>query len=421
MTTATTTHIVGIGRLCTMDPDLGVIEQGQLLVRNGRFDWVGRAGDLPPIDAGEAFERVDCGGRVALPGLIDCHTHLVFGGDRADEFSLRASGVSYEEVARRGGGIRATVRATRAASARELAAAASGRLDAMLRRGVTCVEIKSGYGLDLETELKMLRVARILGESHPVHVVPTFLGAHTVPPEARSAEHYVDEVINEMLPQVALEQLADFCDVFCEEGAFTIAQSRRVLEAGLRHGLRPKVHAEQLHRTGATALGVELGAVSVDHLEQASEADIRRLAEYGDTTAVLLPGATLYLGLDDWAPARRLLDAGVRVALSTDCNPGSCMCDHLPLMTTLACTRLGMSPGEALEAITLGAAWALGIQAERGSITPGKVADLLVLDATNEAALPYRFGNVAPHVVLAQGRVVIGPARRWHGSGSLQH
>jgi len=393
-----------------MDNEDTIHHSAQLMVREGRVAWIGSDTDQPPIEENEVVERLDCGGRVVLPGFVDAHTHLVFGGDRADEFARRSGGESYESIAASGGGIQSTVVATRAASEEELVRAALPRLDAMLAKGVTTVEIKSGYGLDWETEHKMLRVIRFLREHHPMHVCATFLGAHTVPAEHRkNRDQYIDMVCEEMIPRVAEEGLAEFCDVFCEEGVFTVDETRQILEKGRAVGLRPKVHGEQLHRTGATQLAVSLGAVSVDHLERANEEDIAALAAQQQTTAVLLPGATLYLGWNDWAPARALLDAGVRVAIATDCNPGSCMCDDLPLMTTLACTRLGLSPHEALRAITRGGAHALGCGDTRGLLSVGSVADLVVLDTDNESHLPYRFGRVAPYAVLCSGQVVVAP------------
>jgi len=402
--------LTGIGRLVTMDDNLGVIENAQLFMRDGFIDWIGQGDEAPPVNPDEVVEGMDCGGRAVLPGLVDAHTHLVFGGDRSDEFARRSAGESYESIAKSGGGIQSTVRATRLASEEELYQSAYKRLDAMCQRGVTTVEVKSGYGLDLETELKMLRVIRRLAADHPIHIISTFLGAHTVPTEyLGKREGYLDVVCEEMLPKVAEDELATFCDVFCEEGVFTIDESRRILERALGLGLSVKVHGEQLHRTGATKLAVELGAVSVDHLERADESDIRSLADHGETTAVLLPGATLFLGWDVWAPARALLDAGVTVALATDCNPGSCMCDDLPLITTLACTRLGMSPAEALRAVTRGGAHAVGCGDTRGRLAPGYAADVCVLDAAREDQLPYRFGRMNPHAVICAGHVVAGP------------
>lgn len=386
---------------------MGTVENAEVLVSNGLISWMGGAGQGAAQCGDRNVEQLDCGGNAVLPGFVDSHTHLVFGGDRASEFAQRASGVSYEEIARQGGGIRSTVAATREASEEQLVASALPRLDAMLQRGVTCVEIKSGYGLDLAGELKILRAIRALNKAHPIEVIATFLGAHTIPKEYQGrADDYVDLVIGEMLPAVAENNLAQFCDVFCEEGAFTLTQTRRIFESAREHGLALKLHAEQLHHTGGTALAAEMEAVSVDHLEQCNAEDIRKLAETGTTTAVLLPGATLYLGLDDWAPARALIDAGVRVALATDCNPGSCMCDDLPLMTTLACTRLGMTPQEALCALTYGAACAVGRGHERGRIAVGKVGDFVVLGEQHEEQIPYRFGRVSVLNVIVGGIII---------------
>ena len=404
--------LTSIGRLNTMDPSVGTLENAEILVSDGIISWIGGAGQGESHCEGAVVEHLDCGGNAVLPALVDSHTHLLFGGDRASEFALRSSGVSYEEIAKQGGGIRSTVTATREASEEELLNSALPRLDSMLRRGVSCVEIKSGYGLDLATELKMLRVIEQLNARHPIEIVATFLGAHTVPPEFNGrTDDYVDHVMNDMLPAVAEQGVAEYCDVFCEEGAFTVAQTRRIFERAVDCGLRLKLHAEQLHHTGGTALAAEMGAVSVDHLEMCVESDVEALANSGQTTAVLLPGATLYLGLNDWAPARKLIDAGVKVALATDCNPGSCMCDDLPLMTTLACTRLGMSPQEALSAVTHGAACAVGRGHERGQIALGKVGDFLILDATHEEQLPYRFGRVPTFAMVVAGKIVSGPGR----------
>ncbi len=393
-----------------MDDADNIFENKQLLIRNGVIDWIGDDTDSAPIQREEIVERLDCGGRVVLPGYVDAHTHLVFGGDRADEYARRSAGESYEEIAAAGGGIQSTVRATRSASSEELLRSAWSRLNAMMNKGVTTVEIKSGYGLDWKTERKMLRVVRTLQETHPMNIMATFLGAHTVPSEFQSnRDGYIDAVCEEMIPAVAEEGLADFCDVFCERGVFSLGETRRILEQARGAGLQLKLHGEQLHRTGATQLAVEMGAVSVDHLERANESDIEALASQTQTTAVLLPGATLFLGWNDWAPARSLIDAGAHVALATDCNPGSCMCDDLPLMTTLACSRLGLSPHEALRAITRGGAHALNCGESRGLVKMGAQADLVVLDAPHEEQLPYRFGQVPPYSVICGGQLVKGP------------
>jgi len=402
--------LTSIGRLVTMDDADNIFTDSQILIRDGKVAWMGSESESAPIDDDEMVERLDCGGRTVLPGYVDAHTHLVFGGDRADEFARRSAGESYESIAAGGGGIQSTVRATRKASAEDLVRSAWPRLNAMLNKGVTTVEIKSGYGLDWPTERKMLHVIRTLQETHPINIVATFLGAHTIPLEYRDQrERYIDTVCNEMIPAVGEEGLAEFCDVFCEEGVFSVDETRHILSQGRAAGLGLKVHGEQLYRTGATQLAVEMEAVSVDHLERINESDIEALANHTNTTAVLLPGATLFLGWDDWAPARQLLDAGARVALATDCNPGSCMCDDLPLMTTLACTRLGMSPHEALHAITRGGAHALDCGDTRGHVRVGAQGDLVVLDDFHEEQVPYRFGQVPPYSVICAGELAIGP------------
>ncbi|MFT5433553.1 MAG: imidazolonepropionase [Myxococcota bacterium] len=409
--------LVNIGRLVSLKPGDLARPDAQLLIRDGRVIWAGDRSEEPPVTTDEVVGKLDCGGRVVLPGLIDCHTHLVFGGDRAGEFAKRSSGISYETIAAEGGGIQSTVSATRATDEDELVRRGRGRLDRMLGHGVTCVEIKSGYGLDVETELKMLRVIERLNQSHPITLVATFLGAHSTPPEwSGNPAGYIDHVVTEMLPAVAKQGVAEFCDVFCEQNVFSVEQSRQVLEAGRHHGLIPKVHAEQLHRIGGTQLGVELGAASVDHLEAITDKDIELLAG-SETVAVLLPGATLFLGMNEWPPARALLDAGVTVALSTDCNPGSSMCEDLRLMTTLGCTRMGMSPTETLRGVTWAGAVALRRQAERGHFGIGTVGDCVVFDTDNEVDLPYRFGQVAAWAVIVEGEIVRGPGS--HANGLL--
>ncbi len=402
--------ITGIGRLLTLEPPgLGVLERAALVCDGARVLWLGPDGTQPMSDAAEPTDWLDARGGVVLPGLVDAHTHLVFGGDRAAEYAARCAGATYEELAACGGGIQSTVTQTRAASDDTLFRDAMRRLDTFLDHGVTTVEIKSGYGLDVESELRLLRVVRRLQRAHAVNVVPTLLGAHVVPAGVDRAT-YLAILCDELIPAVAAEGLAVFNDVFCERSAFTLTEARRVLEVGLDHGLRPKLHAEQRSHTGATRLGVELGAASVDHLEHATDDDVACLAASSHTAAVLLPGATLFLRQPEVPPARKLLDAGVPVALSTDLNPGTCPCDDLPLMTTLACARLGMTPEEAIIGVTRSAALALGAT-DRGRIAVGGPADLVVLDAASEVELPYRFGRARIHAVVASGRVVRGPGR----------
>lgn len=395
---------------------LGLIRSASVLIRNDEIHWVGRDADLAQhLPPGVDVPEIDAQGRAVVPGLVDAHTHIVFASDRVHEFRLRVRGTPYEEIARQGGGIVSTVAATRLASEEELVEAARGRLVRLLEWGVTTVEIKSGYGLTTAEELKLLRVVRRLAETAHQTIVPTFLGAHVVAPELRAhRDAYVRQVIDEMLPEVSSQGLAQYCDVFCERGAFTLEETRLICEAAQSHGLGIRLHAEQLSHTGGTRLGVELGAASVDHLEYCSDSDIEMLA-HSATTAVLLPGATVFLNQQRWAPARRLLDAGVRVALSTDCNPGSCMTENLPLMGTLGCVRLGMEPAESLAATTLRPAASLGLEGRAGRIRAGARADLLCLDSERYENMFYHYG-----VNHAAGLIAGGDVVHWKPAGILE-
>lgn len=378
------------------------VEGGTVVWDADEIVWVGPEKKLP--DRFASAETLDAGGALVLPGLVDAHTHLAFGGWRADEFVRRVRGVSYAEIAAEGGGILSTVRATREASTESLRRKSDGLLRQMLALGVTTVEAKSGYGLSTEEEHRVLRLYRDLDDAAPQTIVPTFLGAHTVPPEyAKRRAAYVDLVVDEMIPRVAGEGLARFCDVFLEEGAFGRDEARRILEAGAAAGLRPKLHADQLSDGGGAALGAELGAASVDHLEEISEDGVAALAA-SDTVAVLLPLATLYLGQRP-PPARRLVDAGVPVSVATDFNPGSAPSHHLPLALTLACTLLGLTPAEAVKGATLQAARALELEETVGSLEPGKRADLVLLDAPDEDHWLYHFRANACRCVVAGGEV----------------
>jgi imidazolonepropionase len=377
-------------------------------VHGGRVVHLGPAAELAGAGwaVGPQTVRHDATGGLVTPGLVECHTHLVFGGDRSREYGLRATGVPYLEISRAGGGIAATMRATRAASEEALLAGARARADRLIASGVTTVEIKSGYGLSYDAELKILRVARALGECHPVEVVSTFLGAHTVPPDRRAdRQGYLDEVIDQMIPAVAAQGLAQFCDVFVEKGAFSVTEAERVFSAGLAHGLRPKVHADQLSAGGGAELAARMGAVSADHLEHISPEGIDQLAQAG-TVAVLLPGAALFLGQDERPPARALLDAGVPVALSTDCNPGTCMTENLLLMLTLGMSRLGMSAAEVLTSVTRSAAAAIGAEDRAGVLALGRPADLAVFDVPSHHHLPYHFGASHTRHVLKAGEPI---------------
>ncbi|WP_375055881.1 imidazolonepropionase [Zobellella sp. DQSA1] len=360
-------------------------------VKDGRIAWLKPMSALSEADHA-GFELVDAEGRLLTPGLVDCHTHLVYGGNRAGEFEARLEGKSYEEIARAGGGILSTVRATRAASEEELFAAARPRLEALMVDGVTTVEIKSGYGLDVENELKMLRVARHLGRVLRVRVVTTLLGAHALPPEYKDdADGYIELVCSRMIPAAAAERLADAVDVFCEKIAFSVAQCERVYAAAKAHGLAIKGHTEQLSNLGGSAAAARAGALSVDHVEYLDEAGVKALAEAG-TVATLLPGAFYMLRETTVPPIELLRRHGVPMALATDANPGTSPIFSLKLMLNMACTLFRLTPVEALRGVTAQGARALGLQRECGRIAPGLAADLCLWDTDNYAELAYSVG-----------------------------
>jgi len=391
--------------IATMVPGgtpFGAIENGAIAAKDGRIAWVGPVAALPQarIGAHTVVHRLQ-GGWIT-PGLVDCHTHLVFGGNRAHEFELRLNGATYEEIARAGGGIRSTVAATRAADEAELLRQSAPRLKALIAEGVTTLEIKSGYGLSLEDELKCLRVARRLGELYPVRIRTTLLAAHSVPAEfAGRADDYIDLVCNTIIPAAAREGLADAVDAFCEGIAFSVAQTRRVFEAAGRHGLPVKLHAEQLSNLGGAKLAAEFGALSADHLEHLDEAGAEAMAWAG-TVAVLLPGAFYALRETQAPPVALFRKHGVAMAVSTDCNPGTSPVSSLLLILNMACTLFRLTPEEALAGATREAARALGLAADCGTLEPGKRADLVVWDIDRPAALAYRIGfNPRRQVVLA--------------------
>jgi len=379
------------------------IEDAALAWEGGRISWVGRRRELPAELAGEP--RWDGAGGIVVPGLVDCHTHLAFGGWRYDEFERRILGVSYLEIARAGGGIRSTVARTREAATPWLVERCLGHLSEMGKLGVTTVEAKSGYGLSLDQELRLLEVYRSVARRAPQRVVATLLGAHVVPPEYQDRrDEYVRLVAEEMIPAAAERGLASFCDVFVEDSAFSIEEARLMLEAGQRHGLGAKLHADQLTSGGGAELAAALGAVSADHLERISDAGIRAMAEAG-VVAVSLPLASLYLQQPP-LPARRLLEAGVPVAVATDFNPGSAPSYHLPLAMTLAATLQRMTPAEALKGATLVAARAIGLEAEVGSLEAGKRADFAVLDAESVEHWLYHFTASACRLAVCDGNVL---------------
>jgi len=385
------------------DGGLGCLEDAAVVVREGRVQWMGLASDLPRQWVSE--KRISADGRVVLPGFVDCHSHVVYGGDRVGDFCRRCQGESYEEILSAGGGIHTTVVVTRRASREELFTTASQRLHRMRAFGTTTVEIKSGYGLDLETELKMLEVIRDLSAREPQKIMSTFLGAHVVPREAASMEEYTELLVDKMLPRVHQEGLAQFVDVFCERGAFDLTSTRRIMESARSLGFDLKVHAEQLNRTGGAQLAASLGAVSADHLDWAEQADLHALAAAG-TVGVLLPSAALFTGAERYPRAKDFRAAGVTMALATDCNPGSTPAENLGLVATLGCVQLGMTPAESLRAITVEASKALGLQGQVGSVVPGARADLVFLtrDVTDPREIPYRMGISKVDGVILEGR-----------------
>ena len=383
----------------------GVVKDGALAIRGDKVAWIGKRRDLPAdfeSRAGKVYGGNNCW---ITPGLVDCHTHLVYAGSRAREFELRLQGATYEEIARQGGGIRSTVAATREADEDALLKQSTSRLQALLKEGVTTVEVKSGYGLDLETEMRMLRVARKLGQNHPVTVVPTYLGAHALPPEYEGRSNdYIDFVCQTVMPEVAAQKLAVSVDAFCETIGFTPEQTERVFKTATNLGLKVKLHAEQLSDLQGAELAARYKALSAEHLEYASEEGVKAMAASG-TVAVLLPGAFYFLRETKKPPIKLLRRYSVPIALATDCNPGSSPTTSLLLMLNMACTLFRMTPEEALAGVTRNGAMALGLQHKIGTIEQGKDADFVVWDIAEPAELAYRLGfNPLKHVVR-QGKL----------------
>ncbi|MBI5670849.1 MAG: imidazolonepropionase [Chloroflexi bacterium] len=389
---------------------LGIVTDGAVAVDGGQIVEVGAAADLRLRY--DAARTINADGRAVVPGFVDPHTHLAWVGDRAAEFEQRIGGATYMEIMAAGGGINSTVRAVRAASVEQLVDETRARLNRVLRNGTTTVEIKTGYGLDTVSELKLLDAIFRLAAEHPATIVPTFMGAHAVPPEYDGrTDAFVDLIVHEMTPAVAerlrsySQETPVFVDVFCEPGAFDLAQSRRVLEAGLTHGMRAKIHADEFASIGGARLAVELSAVSADHLVTTPDADIVALGQ-ADTVAVALPATPFGLGHTHYTPARALIGAGAALALATDCNPGTAWCESMPFVMALACRYLRITPAEALAAATLNAAYAVGLGDQVGSLEPGKQADLLILDVDDYRHLAYRFGGNLVQTVIKGGQVV---------------
>jgi imidazolonepropionase len=380
--------------------ELAIIRDGGMLIRDGKIDIVGPSTEI--AKKADGAEIIDADGKIVLPGFVDGHTHLVFAGNRLDDFERRARGDTYEQIAKAGGGIWSTVEKTRAATESDLLMQARKHADWFLRCGTTTAESKSGYGLTLEDELKILRVMRRLNQETPLEIVPTFLGAHAVPRKMQ-ADEYVDLIVNEMLPRVALDSLAEFCDVFCERGYFDIEQSRRILSAAKKLGLKLRIHADQLSNSGAAKLSAELKATTADHLEKTDEQGIAALKS-GGVQPVLLPGSVYALGSTCYPLAREMIEAGLAVIIATDFNPGSSPTPSMPMILSLACTQMKMSPAEAISASTINPAYSLGRGDQIGSLESGKVANFSIFDCDDYRELAYWFGFPQTHSVYVKGR-----------------
>lgn len=392
---------------------LSIIENGAVWIKDGLIVKAGTTNEIESIFYHDlpSAEVIDASGKIVLPGLVDPHTHVVFAGSREEEFDMRLKGATYMEIMNKGGGIHSTTSKTRAASEEMLYKETSKRLDQFLLHGVTTIEAKSGYGLDWQTELRQLKVAGSLNEDHPVDIIRTFMGAHAVPAEYKSnPDAFIDLIINEMLPIVAEENLAEFNDVFCERGVFTPEQSKRLLEAGMKLGLKAKLHADEIEPYQGAELAAQLKAISADHLLRASDEGIVKMAENG-VIGVLLPGTAFFL-MAEAANGRKMIDKGLPVAISTDCNPGSSPTVSMPFMMNLACMHMGLTPAEVITAATINAAHAIDRGAEIGSIEEGKIADLVIMDVPNFMKLQYHYGMNHTDTVIKKGKIVVNGGRR---------
>ncbi len=386
--------------------ELGIIRDGALLVRHDRIFAVGSRRRVQRIREARRAAKIDLGGRVVLPGFVDSHTHLIFPASRANEYEQRISGKTYEQIARAGGGIGSTVGTLRRASAKTLSDRAAVHLREFAGHGTTTLEAKSGYGLDWKNEVKILTVLRQLHQEQPLDIVPTFLGAHVVPPEFRKRPNsFVDRLARDWIPAMAMAGLAEFCDVFCDRGAFTLEQARRILAAGRACGLVPRIHAEQLSHTGAARLAVEIEAASADHLDKIDRQDVRALSA-SNVVCTLLPGCSFHLSTGCYAPARGLIDAGAIVALATDFNPGTSPTVSMPMILSLACTEMRMTPAEAIAAATINPAYSLREHGRVGSLEVGKYADLAAFDVADYREIPYYFGVNLCSWTMKRGAVI---------------
>jgi len=386
--------------------ELGIIRDGALLVSDYRVVAVGPRRRIERLPKARRAEKLNLGGRVVLPGFVDSHTHLIHPASRANEYEQRISGATYEEIARSGGGIHSSVERLRRAPASSLKARALKDLREFAAHGTTTIEAKSGYGLDWKNELKILEILHELHQEHPIDLCATFLGAHVVPREFRRRPNaYVDLLVQRWIPTVATAGLAEFCDVYCDKGAFTVAQARRILTAGRAGGLVPRIHAEQLAHTGASRLAIEMEAASADHLEKINSGDIRALG-LSNVVCTLLPGCCFHLGLSHYAPARRLIDAGAILGLATDYNPGTSPTLSMPMILSLACTQLRMTPAEAITAATINPAYSLRQHDRVGSLEVGKYADLAAFDVADYREIPYYFGVNLCSLTMKRGEIV---------------
>jgi len=386
--------------------ELGIIRDGALLVRDDRIVAMGTRKRIERMRESRRAEKLDLDGRVVLPGFVDSHTHLIFPASRAAEYEQRICGADYEQIARKGGGIRSTVGKLRESSPKKLETRASAHLREFAAHGTTTLEAKSGYGLDWKSEVKILLLLAELHQEQPLDIASTFLGAHIVPPEfRRSPEAYVDLLVQKWIPTVATAGLAEFCDVYCDRGAFTVAQARRILMAGRACGLVPRIHAEQLAHTGAARLAVELHAASADHLEKLDRSDIRALG-LSNVTCTMLPGCCFHLGLAHYAPARELIDAGAILALATDFNPGTSPTLSMPMILSLSCAQMRMTPAEAIAAATINPAYSLRRHDRIGSLEVGKYADIAAFDVADYREIPYYFGVNRCSFTMKRGEII---------------
>ena len=386
--------------------ELGIIQDGALLVHDDRIVAIGTRRKVESARKARRAEKLDLGGRVVLPGFVDSHTHLIFPASRAAEYEQRISGATYEEIAESGGGIRSSVKHLRRAPAKELKRRAMADLETFAAYGTTTIEAKSGYGLDWKSELKILNLQYELHQEQPLDIASTFLGAHVVPPEFHGrADAYVNLLAKKWIPQVAMAGLAEFCDVYCDRGAFTVPQARKILAAGRACGLVPRLHAEQIAHTGAARLAIEMQAASADHLEKLDRSDIHALA-LSNVVCTLLPGCCFHLGLPHYAPARGLIESGAIVGLATDFNPGTSPTVSMPMILSLACTQMRMTPAEAISAATINPAYSLRQHDRVGSLEVGKYADLAAFDVADYREIPYYFGVNRCSLTMKRGTVI---------------